>query len=81
MRWLPRRLASDIALPGNDFWLFDEQVVRFNHFTGEGTSAGPEIRSDPKTVELCTAAFEAVWQRAIPHEHFYPRYGDSRRSK
>lgn len=23
VRWLPRRQASDLALPGNDFWLFD----------------------------------------------------------
>ncbi|MEO3840578.1 DUF6879 family protein [Streptomyces sp. B22F1] len=28
--WLPRRRASDIALPGNDFWLFDGRLVRWN---------------------------------------------------
>ena len=39
VRWLPRRLASDIALPGNDFWLFDERLAVFNHFAGAG---GPE---------------------------------------
>lgn len=46
VRWLARRRASDLALSGNDFWLFDGQVVRFNHFTGEGASAGPETRDD-----------------------------------
>src|SRR5690349_17725155 len=34
VRWLPRRQASDLALPGNDFWLFDIQTVLLNHFDG-----------------------------------------------
>ncbi|MER5866185.1 DUF6879 family protein [Kitasatospora sp. NPDC002040] len=70
VRWLPRRLASDLALPGNDFWLFDGRLVRFNHFTGDGTSAGPEIRDEPAVAKLCQDAFEAVWERAIPHQQY-----------
>lgn len=67
VRWLSRRLTSSLALPGNDFWLFDGQLVRFNHFTGEGASAEPEYTEDPAVAALCTAAFEAVWERATPH--------------
>ncbi|MGW1225399.1 DUF6879 family protein, partial [Streptomyces sp. NPDC002530] len=70
VRWLSRRLASDIALPGNDFWLFDEQVVRFNHFAGDGASGGPEVVDNPAVVRLCASAFESVWERAVPHEGF-----------
>lgn len=70
VRWLPRRRASDIALPGNDFWLFDGRVVRFNHFTGDGQSAGPEVVDDPAVAKLCAAAFEEVWRRAIPHQDY-----------
>ncbi|MGK5639032.1 DUF6879 family protein [Streptomyces sp. URMC 126] len=70
VRWLPRRYASDIALPGNDFWLFDDEVVRFNHFTGDGASAGPEVRREAEVVRLCAAAFEAVGERAVPHDQF-----------
>ncbi|GAB2929481.1 DUF6879 family protein [Streptomyces mayteni] len=70
VRWLPRRRASDIALPGNDFWLFDNRLVRFNHFTGDGASAGPEVADDPAVVKLCAEAFEAVWERAAPHADF-----------
>lgn len=33
VRWLPRRRASDLALPGNDFWLFDDNLVLFLHFS------------------------------------------------
>jgi hypothetical protein len=70
VRWLPRRRASDIALPGNDFWVFDDRLVEFNHFTGEGASAGPELCDDPAVVKLCSSAFEAVWERAVPHAEY-----------
>lgn len=73
VRWLPRRRATDIALPGNDFWLFDHRVVMVNHFTGDGRSAGPELIDDnPDLAKLCGSAFEAVWDRAIPHEEYHP---------
>ncbi|MGE7436988.1 DUF6879 family protein [Kitasatospora sp. NPDC001175] len=70
VRWLPRRRASDLALPGNDFWLFDGMIVRFNHFTGDGASGGPEMCEDPAVAKLCADAFEAVWERAVPHEQY-----------
>lgn len=70
VRWLPRRRASDIALPGNDFWLIDDRLIRWNHFTGNGASGGGEMSEDPATAKLCAEAFEAVWQRAIPHADY-----------
>lgn len=72
MRWLPRRSASDIALPGNDFWLLDGRLVQFHHFTGAGdwASDGKERTTDPAAVALCQAAFETVWKRAVPHEKY-----------
>lgn len=71
VRWLPRRCASDIPVPGNDFWLFDDRIVRFNHFTGDGASAGQEVVDDLAVAELCSTAFEAVWERAIPHAEYH----------
>jgi hypothetical protein len=70
VRWLPRRLASRIALPGNDFWLFDDERVLFNLFTGDGDWAGQELTDDPYVVELCRSAFAAVWAAATPHEDY-----------
>ncbi|MBD0670351.1 DUF6879 family protein [Streptomyces sp. CBMA156] len=70
IRWLPRRQTADLALPGCDFWLFDGKLVRFNHFTGNGESAGPSFSDDPAVALLCATAFDAVWQRAVPHENF-----------
>ncbi|WP_411121587.1 DUF6879 family protein [Streptomyces sp. x-19] len=75
VRWLPRRRASDLALPGNDFWLFDNSLVLFLHFTGEGelSPEGDEERTaEPSVVRLCATAFEAVWGRAIAHEDYRP---------
>jgi hypothetical protein len=70
VRWLPRRQASDIPLPGNDFWLIDGRTIRWNHFTGAGESADGEISTDPATAKLCAAAFETVWSRATPHDQY-----------
>ncbi|WP_062211439.1 DUF6879 family protein [Streptomyces sp. NBRC 109706] len=70
IRWLPRKKASAIALPGNDFWLFDETLVRFGYFSGEGAYLGDEMTDQPDVAQLCTAAFEAVWNVATPHDDY-----------
>jgi hypothetical protein len=74
VRWLPRRQTKDLALPGLDFWVFDDEVVHFHHFTGDGQLAefGEEIVRDPALVKHCASAFEAVWDRAIPHQEYRP---------
>ncbi|MGW2226633.1 DUF6879 family protein [Streptomyces formicae] len=70
VRWLPRRRASDIALPGNDFWLIDGKLIHWNHFTGAGGSGGAEISDDEAAAKLCAEAFETVWARAVPHAEY-----------
>src|SRR5216683_1398383 len=70
VRWLPRAKASDLALPGNDFWLFDGTSVLFNYFSGDGAQAGTELQDEPAVVKLCTSAFEAVWERAVSHGEY-----------
>ncbi|RKE02904.1 DUF6879 family protein [Streptomyces sp. TLI_171] len=72
VRWLARRNACDLALPGEDFWLIDSARVRFNHFTGDGDWAEPKFSytEDADVAKLCTAAFDAVWERAVPHEQY-----------
>ncbi|MFD7508492.1 DUF6879 family protein [Streptomyces sp. NPDC059853] len=70
IRWLPRRRTSDLALPGNDFWLFDGRLVQFNIFDGEGRWVHTDQTDEPATVRLCADAFEAVWERALPHETY-----------
>jgi hypothetical protein len=72
VRWLPRRLASPVALPGNDFWLFDGSTVVFSVFSGEGAVMERQLATDANILELCLAAFEAVWQLATPHGEYQP---------
>ncbi|WP_405576137.1 hypothetical protein OG317_37055 [Streptomyces sp. NBC_01167] len=74
VRWLPRRRASGLALPGNDFWLFDDSSVVFHHFAGDGELApdDEEFTDDPAVVKLCADAFEAVWTLAVPHADYQP---------
>lgn len=70
VRWLPRRQASGLCLPGNDFWLFDNAVVRWGHFSGDGDFLANELSTDPVHAKLCADAFDAVWNRAVPHEEY-----------
>lgn len=74
IRWLPRRQATDIAFPGNDFWVFDNELVLVLHFAGDGEPAPDwmELTRDERILSLCTSAFEAVWERAIPHAQYRP---------
>ncbi|MCX4750278.1 hypothetical protein OG455_33000 [Kitasatospora sp. NBC_01287] len=72
VRWLPRRQATDLALPGNDFWLFDATILLANHFTGNGEWVDTQTITDPVVVKHCAAAFLSVWERAVPHEDYRP---------
>ncbi|MFD5633601.1 DUF6879 family protein [Streptomyces sp. NPDC127077] len=72
VRWLNRRQASDLALPGNDFWVFDDELVRFGYFAGDGTYLGHELSKEPSVVQLCSTAFDAVWKRAVDHAEYRP---------
>jgi hypothetical protein len=70
VRWLPRCRASDLCLPGNDFWLFDERLIRFHHFDGDGRIVEDELCDDPAVIRACATAFETVWERAVPHADY-----------
>jgi hypothetical protein len=72
VRWLPRRLAPGLCVPLCDFWIFDDRFVRFHHFSGDGDIVEDEMVADLAVVRTCSAAFEAVWNRAIPHADYRP---------
>ena len=72
IRWVPRRLVSSIAIPGNDFYLFDNCIVVFLTYTGNGLDAGKYTSRDRADVHLCRSAFEAVWKLAVPHREYHP---------
>lgn len=70
VRWLPRPKAKDVAVPGCDFWQFDDGTVCWVFQTGDGEPAGHEISGDPAVAKLCVSAFEAIWERGIDHHDY-----------
>ncbi|MET7678362.1 DUF6879 family protein [Streptomyces seoulensis] len=70
VRWLPRRMASDLLLPGNDLWLFDTKLIRFGLFSGDGAFVGHTLSEDPALIESVSEAFENIWTRALPHDRY-----------
>ncbi|MBV8893379.1 MAG: hypothetical protein JO266_15650, partial [Acidobacteria bacterium] len=72
IRWVPRRLVSSIALPGNDFYLFDDRLVVFLIYEGSGLAADKVTSTDPADIRLCRSAFEAAWKLSTPHRDYHP---------
>jgi len=73
VRWLPRKRAYDLMLPGADLWMFDQRLVRFHFNAGDGTSLKQyEFVSDPRRIAQVVTAFEMAWERAIPHANYDP---------
>jgi hypothetical protein len=70
----PVELAEvDLLLPGNDCWVFDNQRVQFNYFSGIGDFLATALSDEPVVVKQCAAAFEAVWEHAVPHGEYQLR--------
>ena len=72
IRWVPRRRVSTVALSGNDFWLFDDEVVVFLIFAGSGLVMDRLTTTDRGAIELCRTSFEEVWKLSIPTSEYRP---------
>ena len=72
VRWLPRRQGTDLLVPLNDYWVFDDRLVRFGYFAGNGDFLEDGLADDPGIVRSCAEAFESVWDRALPHDEYRP---------
>jgi len=72
VRWLPRRAAAGLLVPCSDFWVFDDQMLLWNNFAGDGSWVGEEKCDDPAVAQACAASFDAAWDRGIPHEDYRP---------
>src|SRR4051794_24745298 len=70
--WADRREVSCLALPPSDFYLLDDKIVMFLHFTGDGQANGYTVTDAPDVVELCRTSFQAVWEHSTPHYEFKP---------
>lgn len=67
IRRVPRPRLTDLLLPGSgDFYVFDDNLVLFLHYAGDGTNTAFEVTDDPQLVKVCRDAFETVWKLAVP---------------
>jgi hypothetical protein len=69
VRWLPRDRASDLRLPGNDFWIVDDHLL-FNLAAGDGAWKAVQANDDPSVLAFCVGSFETAWLRGIDHDHY-----------
>jgi hypothetical protein len=72
IRWVPRRRASSVPFPGNDFYLFDEDLIVFLHYAGNGLAVDRVTSTDPSDIQLCRSAFDAAWKLSIVHSEYKP---------
>jgi len=73
IRYVPRHRLATIPLPGSgDFYVFDDELVLFLHYAGNGTNASFEITDDSQTVRTCRDAFETVWGLAPSFSEYRP---------
>jgi hypothetical protein len=62
IRWVPRARVSELMFPGNDFWLFDDELLVVDMPTA----------TDPGLIARCRASFEAAWALSVPHREYAP---------
>jgi hypothetical protein len=70
VRWLARRRAADLLLPGCDCWIFDKRRVVSNVFDGPGEWVSTDLREDAVVAERLAAAFMSAWERGVPHADY-----------
>ncbi|MFQ6147659.1 DUF6879 family protein [Streptomyces seoulensis] len=74
VRWLPRARSHGLVLPVLEGWVIDAETLIFHHFSGDGQWTGErmEVRHDPALAEQYATAYEAAWERAVPHTEYRP---------
>ena len=54
IRWVPRRSGVVlVCMPGNDYYLLDDERVVFLHYAGSGLNTAFTTTTDPADVEMC----------------------------
>jgi hypothetical protein len=73
VRYVPRPRLTEVLLPGSgDFYVFDDNLVLFLHYAGNGTNTAFEVTDESRIVQTCRDAFETVWSLTIPFHEYRP---------
>ncbi|MQY06133.1 DUF6879 family protein [Actinomadura macrotermitis] len=74
LRWLPRRLVSAEAMPGNDCLILDGSAVVFNVLNADASVlVEAQYSTEPDVVKFCQDAFERAWHLAVAHHEYRAR--------
>jgi hypothetical protein len=72
IRWVPRKLVCSLVFPGNDYYLFDNRLVVFLIYAGNGLAVDRLACTDATVIKVCRESFEAVWTLSVPHRDYRP---------
>jgi hypothetical protein len=73
IRYVARPRLATVALPGSgDFYVFDDDLVLFLHYAGNGTNTSFEVTDHAPTIRMCRETFAAVWDLATPFSDYRP---------
>ncbi|MFD3581226.1 DUF6879 family protein [Streptomyces sp. NPDC058683] len=67
---LPRADADLLALPAEDFWIFDSRLVALLNFDQGDNLLNVELITEPAAVLRHAQARDAAMHRAVPYEQF-----------
>ncbi len=70
IRYLPRHLTTDIGLPGEDFWLLDDDTLILSVFSPDGRTGSFAREPSPELLKQCLAVRDQVWGRAVPYAQY-----------
>ncbi|MBF6060628.1 hypothetical protein IU500_07535 [Nocardia terpenica] len=70
VRYLPRHKIDPGLLSGDDWWIFDDDLVAFSVFTPAGAGAGLATTTDPAIVAHIRTVRDRVWSLAIPYAEY-----------
>ncbi|GGK27131.1 hypothetical protein GCM10010124_19710 [Pilimelia terevasa] len=67
LRWCDRRDVPEILVPVTDYYVLDEKLALFLHFSAAGEITRRLMTDDPAVVSGCLAAFENCWGAGTDH--------------
>ncbi|GAA2220290.1 hypothetical protein GCM10009850_122170 [Nonomuraea monospora] len=70
IRYLPRHLTTDVDLPEEDCWLFDDEHLVLTMFPGDGRVGVFVATDNSHLLRRYLAARDRVWERAMPHAEY-----------
>ncbi|MET8813091.1 DUF6879 family protein [Streptomyces sp. NPDC004549] len=70
IRYLWREDADRVALPTEDFWIFDSRVVALLHFDDDDNLLNIELITEPAEVVRYCIVRDAAMHHAVPRDEF-----------